>query len=224
MEKKKTIKICFSGVFNTGKSWTAWALSRALAEQGKSVKMVKEGARIAYALGFGINQDATVESEVRILLLQVENEQSADGLYDYVISDRALWDSLPYIENNLLNCRYDKWGSNFELLNFFLLYIKEKMRYNYVFYCPTGLPIIQDGVRAVDPGYQKELDSILKNKIDELSISKRINFFKLPSPENLEENLKFCMNKLGYDSKEIKLDDEIKKELIEVRKKAKKGE
>jgi hypothetical protein len=217
MEKKRTIKICFSGVFNTGKSWTAWALSRALAEQGKSVKLVKEGARIAHALGFGINQDATVESEVRILLLQVENEQATDGLYDYVISDRALWDSLPYIENNLLNCRYEKWGSNFELLNFFLLYIKEKMKYDFVFYCRPGLPIYKDGVRAIDPKYQKELDSILKNKIDELCITKYCNFHKLPSPEDLEKNLIFCMEKLGFPSENISLDTDIRNELLSVR-------
>lgn len=220
MQRKKTIKICFSGVFNTGKSWTAWALSRALAEKGKSVKVVKEGARIAHALGFGINQDATVESEVRILLLQVENEQSADGLFDYVISDRALWDSLPYIENNLLNCRYDKWGSNFELLNFFILYIKEKMKYDYVFYCQPGLPIVKDGIRAIDPVYQKELDILLKHKIDELCI-RNMNFYKLPSSKNLEQNLKFCMKELGYSTENLSLDEEIKKELNEVRVKRK---
>lgn len=146
MVSKKRIVIV--GSFSTGKTTLAEALARKL-----DVPLLPEAAREVVELGFKLDKDATPETEALIFLKQFNNEIS----YPEFVGDRSLIDTMAYagwvLENQPRRKEMALWEECERLAERRL-----RTNYSHVFYLPIEFPIIPDGLRPMDPEFQKEID------------------------------------------------------------------
>ncbi len=109
--------------------------------------------------GFTMNQDTSLESEFWMIGKQLELElQSAPW-----IADKCLIDMLAY-------ARFF-FKAEPEFLAVIERICKRNINYDLVFYLPTGeFGIENDGLRSLDPQFQKDIDRIIKDIFMEMNI------------------------------------------------------
>jgi nicotinamide riboside kinase len=156
------VKIAFVGSFSTGKTTLANLFAR---EWG--YPLLPEVARQVVELGFPLDQRATAETETLIFLKQLRAEMS----HDRFVADRSIYDVLAYAdwvmehqdgsrkENHL-------WYESREIAMFDL-----RARYDHVFYLPVEFPIVLDGLRPDDPGFQADIDRRIRNLLETADVS-----------------------------------------------------
>ncbi|MEI8361348.1 MAG: ATP-binding protein [bacterium] len=109
--------------------------------------------------GFTMNQDTSLESEFWMIGKQLELElQSAPW-----IADKCLIDMLAY-------ARYF-FQNEPEFLAVIERICKRNINYDVVFYLPIGeFSIEDDGLRSLDPGFQRDIDRLIRDIFLELNI------------------------------------------------------
>ncbi|MGH2768423.1 MAG: AAA family ATPase [Actinomycetota bacterium] len=141
-------RIVIVGSFSTGKTTLAEVLARRL-----NLPLLPETAREVVALGFKLDRDATPETEALIFLKQYNNELSISEF----VGDRSLIDIMAYagwvLENQPRRKEMALWEECERLAKRHL-----RGNYSHVFYLPIEFPIVPDGLRPDDPGFQKEID------------------------------------------------------------------
>jgi len=156
MEK---VKIAIIGTHGVGKTTECLKLCYLLKIAGKDAKFIGEISRIC---PLPINENTTKDAEKWILYTQIAKELSELPKYDFVISDRGAIDNYCYYLN--------KFGKE-EYLD--LLVNEHSKTYDFIFKIPIGFVpegLIEDGIRALDPVFQKDIDKLISSELKERNI------------------------------------------------------
>lgn len=142
------MRIAIVGSFSTGKTTTAEILASRL-----DLPLLPEVAREVVELGFKLDKDATPETETLIFLRQYNNELATPEF----VGDRSLIDVMAYagwvLDNQERTKELYLWDECVRLAERRL-----RTSYSHVFYLPIEFPIVLDGLRPDDPGFQKDID------------------------------------------------------------------
>jgi len=147
------MKIGVSGTHGTGKSYTLYELANKykIKYPNKEVTVVTEVAR---QCPFEINQDASLNAQIWMISKQTQMELEAENNCDIVVTDRTIIDYLAYTKY-----QYE------EFFYRFLPYLKYYVStYDRIYYksLENNQYMVDDGIRATDKIFQKEIDNIIK--------------------------------------------------------------
>lgn len=151
------MKIALIGSHGVGKTTLCFELAAALKRRNADLEMVREVAR---RCPLPINQETTVAAQEWILHTQISWELEADSVHDIVLCDRAVLDNYCYLVHSVGTLQawehfLDHWMPTYDLL----VYVPISERPSY------------DGVRAVDPGFQSQIELLLEGMITARSLS-----------------------------------------------------
>lgn len=147
------MKVSITGSHSTGKTTLARAVAKILRKRGaSSVGLINEVARRVIALGFPLNQDATIHSYLNYIWFQLKEER--ERVEKYVISDRSLVDLLGYIRTNNDTSIPKYFVSMLEELLW-----RESAYFDLYCYLPIEFPVQIDHVRPSDVEYHKAVDT-----------------------------------------------------------------
>ena len=171
-------KIAFIGTHGTGKTTIGYELVSALKKLGIKVEFLREIANEAKKVGFNLNKGTTKDSQKWILHTQIAKELECENLEDveYCIGDRSAIDNYIYY--------IKQFGAD----NILDLMVNEHMKtYDFLFKMPINSKYLkEDGVRSIDPVFQKEIDDLLYSELEE----RKTTFHKY---ESLEKTLKIIL-------------------------------
>ena len=141
-------RIAIVGSFSTGKTTLAEEAAPKL-----GLPLLPEVAREIVELGFKLDKDATVETETLIFLRQYFNEMT----HREFIGDRSLVDVMAYaswvLEHQERRKEFALWDTCLDIAKHHL-----RSQYTDVFYLPIEFEIVPDGLRPMDPDFQKDID------------------------------------------------------------------
>ena len=171
-------KIAFIGTHGTGKTTITYDLVSALKKKGKNVALLEEIAREAIKAGFKLNEGTTKDSKRWILHTQIAKELEYKNIVDieYGVGDKSVLDNYIYY--------IKQFGAN----NALDLIVNEHMKtYDFLFKMPINQEYLEDdGVRSIDPVFQKEIDELLDSELKK----REIPFYKY---ESLKQTLKIIL-------------------------------
>ncbi|MFN2608533.1 MAG: AAA family ATPase [Acidimicrobiales bacterium] len=155
------MKLAFVGSFSTGKTTLATLFAKEWA-----YPLLPEVAREVVELGFPLDQSATAETETLILLKQWRAEAS----HDHFVADRSIYDVLAYADWVMEQDRPPRkedhlWAEAREIANRDL-----RARYDHVFYLPVEFPIVLDGLRPDDTGFQADIDRRIRRLLESADV------------------------------------------------------
>jgi nicotinamide riboside kinase len=123
-------------------------------------KYLPEAPVEAFRKGFTMNEDTSLESEWWIIAKQIEMEMLTPIPW---IADKCLIDILVYA--------YFLFKEEKDFLAVAEKMIKKNIDYDLVIYLPVGeFPIEDDGLRSLDPKFQKDIDELLLKVMGEMNI------------------------------------------------------
>jgi hypothetical protein len=150
-------RIAIVGSFSTGKTTLAEAAAARL-----GFPVLPDVAREISSLGFKLDKDATVETETLIFLKQFANELA----HDEFVGEYSLFLVLAYagwvLEHQERRKEFALWDACLEIARHHLAGI-----YSHVFYLPIEFPIVDDGLRPMDPDFQADIDKRIVGLLDE---------------------------------------------------------
>lgn len=143
------MKVAFVGSFSTGKTTMANLMAREW-----DLPLLPEAARLVADLGFPLDMTATAETETLIFLKTLRAELTHEAF----VADRSLFDVLCYADWVMAQERPPRkedhlWTESREIATLHL-----RSRYDHVFYLPIEFPIVPDGLRPDDTGFQADID------------------------------------------------------------------
>ena len=147
MTDSETFKVAFIGSHGVGKTTLCYGLAAGLKARDVNLEVVREVARRS---PLPINQATSVSSQAWILHTQIAEELAAEGHNGAVICDRSVLDNYVYMlvaagPQSSLEPMVDDWMKTYDLL--------------------LHVPIVDspspDGVRAMDPAFQRAIDDRL---------------------------------------------------------------
>ena len=154
--KEDGMKVGITGSHGTRKT----TLTKHLAGRQR-YKLLPEAPRQALQLGFPINENTPIETELWIFGKQLEMELVARDNY---IADKCFIDLLAY-------AIFIFKGNTGFIKVLTEISKKASKNYDYVIYLPSGeFPIEDDGVRSTDPKFQKDIDSIIIRLLKDFEI------------------------------------------------------
>lgn len=138
------MKIALTGAQGTGKT----TLANQIKTEFPEMKMLPEAARLALEAGYKLDQTATIETELWLILKQIELEQTQGSW----VADRCAIDLLAYI-----HYLFPKEEGLIEVSVKTLEPLISK--YDLIILLPSGqFPIEADGVRFVNQEFQEQID------------------------------------------------------------------
>lgn len=145
------MKIALIGTHGVGKTTLCFDLAARLKRRNVDVDIVREVAR---RCPLPINQETTVAAQEWILLTQIAWEIEAEAVHETVLCDRSVLDNYCYMvhaagSHSAWERMFDYWLPTYDLL----VHVPMWSRPSY------------DGVRAVDPGFQKQIDDLIEGLI-----------------------------------------------------------
>jgi nicotinamide riboside kinase len=143
------MKIAFVGSFSTGKTTLANLFAREW-----ELPLLPEVAREVVALGFPLDQTATAETETLIFLKQWRAEETHDAF----VADRSIYDVLAYADWVMEHNREPRKEDHLWMESRAIATLDLRARYDEVFYLPIEFPIVLDGLRPDDTGFQADID------------------------------------------------------------------
>ena len=155
------MKVSITGSHSTGKTTLASAVSKILRKSGhSSVGLINEVARRVIAMGFPLNQDATIHSYLNYIWLVLKEEREC--VEKFVICDRSLVDLLGYIRTNNDTSIPKYFVSMLEELLW-----RESAYFDLYCYLPVEFPLEIDDVRPSDVDYQKAVSNSIQQILQE---------------------------------------------------------
>jgi nicotinamide riboside kinase len=145
------MKVAFIGSHGVGKTTLCFELAALLKRRNVDVEMVREVAR---SCPLPINRDTTVEAQEWILHSQIRFEIEAMAKHDMVLCDRSVLDNYCYMvhaggSSTVWERMLDHWVPTYDLL----------------VHVPICARPTYDGVRAIDPRFQEQIDLLLDGMI-----------------------------------------------------------
>lgn len=145
------MKLALIGTHGVGKTTLCFELAARLKRRGLDVEIVREVAR---RCPLPINQQTTVRAQEWILLTQMALEIEATAAHEIVLCDRSVLDNYCYLVHAagtqpLWERVLDDWLPTYDLL----------------VWVPQWAEPGYDGVRAVDPSFQRRIEDLLGEMI-----------------------------------------------------------
>jgi nicotinamide riboside kinase len=145
------MKIALIGSHGVGKTTLCFELAARLKRRNVDVEVVREVAR---RCPLPINKETTVEAQQWILHSQMMMEIEAAATHDAVICDRSVLDNYCYMVHaagtqKIWERVLDHWIQTYDTLIHVPLWVR-----------PT-----YDGVRAVDTGFQEQIELLLEGMV-----------------------------------------------------------
>ena len=145
------MKIALIGSHGVGKTTLCFELAARLKRRNVDVEIVREVAR---GCPLPINQETTIEAQEWIIHSQVIAEIEAGANHDAVLCDRSVLDNYCYMVHaggtqKIWERFLDHWIRSYDVLIHVPLWVR-----------PT-----YDGVRAVDTGFQEQIELLLEGMI-----------------------------------------------------------
>lgn len=154
---RRRLKIAFVGTHGVGKTTLCFDLASQLKRLDLGVEIVKEVAR---RCPLPINEDTTLDAQAWILHTQIAEELEAAARYEAVICDRSVLDNYAYLVARV--------GRRDDLDDLVGSWIRG---YNALFKVPVlGAPSF-DGMRAVSPTFQLEIDATIDRLLGEFGVT-----------------------------------------------------
>ena len=149
------MKIAISGSHGSGKSFTMYELAHKykLKYPNHEITVVTETARKS---PFPINEVATIESQIWMIVTQIQKEMEAEKNNDIIITDRCLADYMAYtkIQYPDLYIRFLPY-LKYHITSYDTIYFKDIYKNNY---------LVDDGVRSMN----KEFRELVHDKLSEI--------------------------------------------------------
>jgi len=167
--------IAFSGTHGTGKSTSAYQLTAALKLKGVSAAVIDELAR---ECPLKINKDANLSTQYWILASQIKRELEITNRYDYIITDRAVIDTVSYgVTLGLIDYNFGSFLKSHVLDMYSKIFVLDPTGFNYQ---------VSDGIRDMCTDFRMDVHEnlLLLYKI------MGIDYQLVVSPDNLKE----CVN------------------------------
>lgn len=153
-------RVAIVGSFSTGKTTLAEAVAEPL-----ELPLLPEVAREVAALGFKLDKDATAEVETLIFLRQYYNEMTHEDF----VGDRSLIDVMAYagwvLDNQPRRLENALWDVCEQIAEYQL-----RSQYTHVFYLPIEFDIVPDGLRPLDPDFQRDIDRRMVSILDRFAV------------------------------------------------------
>lgn len=165
------MKIVIAGAHGVGKTTIANILAKEF-----SLPIIPDVAIEAFSKGFPINENTPAETQFWMFARQLELERN---LGDKWIADKCLMDYSIYADVLFKDERVKQLLSEM---------VKRNVNYNFVFYLPIEFPIEDNGIRSIDPVFQKNVDSRYLQVLNDWGI----NYHTISG--SIEERLKKIMN------------------------------
>ncbi len=151
------MKVALIGSHGVGKTTLCFELAARLKRRGFDVDIVRE---IARGCPLPINQETTREAQEWILHTQIAAEIEASARHELVLCDRAVIDNYCYLVQAAgaspeWESMLDRWLPTYDLL----------------VHVPVWTPPAFDGVRAVEPGFQQQIELLLEGILKARDIS-----------------------------------------------------
>jgi nicotinamide riboside kinase len=145
------MKVALIGTHGVGKTTLCFELAARLKRRNLDVEMVREVAR---RCPLPINQETTVAAQEWILHTQITWEIEAAATHEVVLCDRSVLDNYCYMvhasgSSPVWEKVFDHWMPSYDLL----------------VHVPVWTRPSYDGVRAVDPHFQEQIDVLLEGMI-----------------------------------------------------------
>ena len=157
-----------TGTHGTGKTTAVNALADMLKTEYSHLKIVKL-PEVARACPWPINQNTSPEGQHQIFHAQLAAELAAGRDADILICDRSGLDSLIYAmraeakSESLENWDFVAYAATYFMDVWF-------RSYDLLWWFRPGFPLVADGVRDIDPQFQKDIDDIFKDMITDLNL------------------------------------------------------
>lgn len=150
------MKIALIGTHGIGKTTLCFDLAARLKRRNNDVELVREVAR---RCPMPINESTTAAAQSWILHTQIAEELAAAARFEVVIADRSVIDNYCYMIHASGPSTF--WES----------IIREWLpTYDLLIHVPLWSKPSYDGVRAVDPRFQQEIETLLERMIGEYSL------------------------------------------------------
>jgi nicotinamide riboside kinase len=151
MSESQSYKIAFIGSHGVGKTTLCYGLAAGLKARDVTLEVVREVARRS---PLPINQSTSVSSQAWILHTQIAEELAADAQNGAVICDRSVLDNYVYMlvaagPQIPLEPLVDYWMTTYDLL----------------LHVPILAAPSADGIRALDPAFQRAVDNRLLSEL-----------------------------------------------------------
>jgi len=145
------MKIALIGTHGVGKTTLCYEMAAQLKRRNSDVEVVREVAR---RCPLPINQETTMPAQEWILHTQISWEIEAAASHEIVLCDRSVLDNYCYMVHaagtqQVWERIFDYWLPTYDLL----VHVPMWSRPSY------------DGVRAVDAGFQEQIDALLGGMI-----------------------------------------------------------
>jgi len=145
-------KIALIGTHGVGKTTLCFGLAARLKQRDLSLEVVHEVAR---RCPLPINEETSLEAQAWILHTQIAEELVAQARYPLVICDRSVVDNYVYLQLAhgpvpALDRLVEDWAATYDRL----------------FLTPISAPPQADGLRAVDPVFQREVERRLRSELE----------------------------------------------------------
>ncbi|HEX9711800.1 MAG TPA: ATP-binding protein [Actinomycetota bacterium] len=153
-------RVAIVGSFSTGKT----TLAEAIADHTR-LPLLPEVAREVAALGFKLDKDATPEVESLIFMRQYYNEM----VHGDFVGDRSLIDVMAYagwvLDHQQRRKEFALWEECRRIAQHTL-----RSQYTDVFYLPIEFDIVPDGLRPMDPEFQRDIDERIRGLLHDHDI------------------------------------------------------
>jgi len=145
------MKVALIGTHGVGKTTLCYELAARLKRRNVDLEMVREVAR---RCPLPINQETTLAAQEWILHTQVALELEAAARHEMVVCDRSALDNYCYLvhaagSQDAWERMLDRWLPTYDLM----------------VHVPVWSRPTFDGVRAVDPGFQEQIELLLDGMV-----------------------------------------------------------
>lgn len=167
MNLEVRMKIGIMGTHGIGKTTLAAQMFAYASMTGRKAKLIHEVAR---SCPLPINEKFTVKAATWIVARHVTLGIEAEAAgYDFIICDRSSFDPVTYAINIIPNdLREKKFYRTSPLYKFAE---RDLRSYDVLIYLkPSSAEILSDGIRAVDPEFQKKIAKIFDEELHHMGI------------------------------------------------------
>ena len=149
MKAAEALKIAFIGSHSVRKTNAVHSFAGAVGRSGRSVEVGREVIRFN---PLGINEGATPEAQLWVIMAQIQQELELRNRADVLITDRAVVDNFAYflratggVDPFAVEPLVNRWSQTYDLFVRLL----------------PDVPLTIDGVRSVNDEFRDEIEKIL---------------------------------------------------------------
>ncbi|HEX5466209.1 MAG TPA: ATP-binding protein [Candidatus Limnocylindrales bacterium] len=160
--QRQGAKIAFIGSHGIRKSTACLAFAATIQRAGRSVELAREVVRDN---PLGINEQATPEAQLWVLMSQIRQELELAPKADVLVTDRGVMDNYAY---------YLRACGGRDVYAVEPLVRAWSVTYDLVVWLQPDLPLEADGIRSIDARFRDEIEDILDRTLPEHGLPGRL--------------------------------------------------